>query len=173
MVNSSDSCPAPENAATSAQVPKPIAQITSGHQAQKCPNTKASETGFITSESLKLTLHMEGFMDTEKKSEDSTDQKKPDLTQVLGDLLVSGATVLAHSAAEAVVKRVRRSAAKTAPVKAVAKVMKKAKSAAPKTAKKNAKKTTKKTSVKKSAGKKTAKKSAKKTPKKKSKKSKR
>jgi hypothetical protein len=79
---------------------------------------------------------------------------------------------VAHSAAEAVVKRVRKPAAKTAPVKTLAKVIKKAKkSAAPKTPKK-AKKASKKSSPKKSAGKKTAKKSAKKTSKKKSKKSK-
>jgi hypothetical protein len=41
-------------------------------------------------------------MDTEKK----TDEKQ-DIGQVVGDLIVSGATVLAHSAAEAVVNRIR------------------------------------------------------------------
>jgi hypothetical protein len=41
-------------------------------------------------------------------------------------LVVGEVTVLAHSAAEAVVNRVRKAAAKTAPVKAVAKVVKKA-----------------------------------------------
>jgi hypothetical protein len=76
-------------------------------------------------------------MDTEKKPDENTEKPKQDIGEVVGDLIVSGATVLAHSAAEAIVKRVRKSAAKTAPVKAVAKVVKKAKkSAAPKTAKK-------------------------------------
>jgi hypothetical protein len=113
-------------------------------------------------------LLWEGFMDTEKKPDENTEKPKQDIGEVVGDLIVSGATVLAHSAAEAIVKRVRKSAAKTAPVKAVAKVVKKAKkSAAPKTAKKKAKKVSKK-SDNKSAGKKTAKKSAKKNTKKKS-----
>lgn len=35
-------------------------------------------------------------MDTEKKPEQSKNEHKPDISQVLGDLLVSGATVLAH-----------------------------------------------------------------------------
>ena len=60
-------------------------------------------------------------MDTEKKTDEVTQQPKQDVGQVISDLIVSGATVLAHSAAEAVVKRVRKAAAKTTPVKAVAK----------------------------------------------------
>ena len=67
-------------------------------------------------------------MDTEKKpNEPAVDEPKKDIGEMVGDLVVSGATVLAHSAAEAVVKRVRKAAAKTAPVKAVAKIVKKAK----------------------------------------------
>ena len=79
-------------------------------------------------------------MDTEKKPTEDTTPPKQDMGQIVSDLVVSGATVLAHSAAEAVVKRVRKAAAQTAPVKAVAKVVNKAqKSAAPskKKAKKN------------------------------------
>lgn len=50
-------------------------------------------------------------MDTEKKSgEQRTDQPKPDIGEIVGDLVVSGATILAHSAAEAVVKRVKKAA---------------------------------------------------------------
>ena len=66
-------------------------------------------------------------MDTEKKpSQQAGEEPKKDIGEIVGDLVVSGATVLAHSAAEAVVKRVRKAAAKAAPVKAVAKVVKKA-----------------------------------------------
>ena len=120
-----------------------------------------------------LYLIVEGFMDTEKKPNETTEKPKQDIGEVLGDIIISGATVLAHTAAEAVVGRVQKAAAKSAPVKAVAKVVKNAqKSAAPKKAKK-AKKASKKSASKKSAGKKTKKKSSKKTSKKKSKKSKR
>ena len=49
--------------------------------------------------------------------------------------MVSGATLLARSAAEAAVTRVRKAAAKTAPAKAVAKAVKKAQKSAPKKAK--------------------------------------
>jgi hypothetical protein len=43
-------------------------------------------------------------------------QPTPDIGAIVGDLVVSGATILAHSAAEAVVKRVKKAAADTAPV---------------------------------------------------------
>lgn len=118
-------------------------------------------------------LHLEGVMDTEKKpNEPAVDEPKKDIGELVGDLVVSGATVLAHSAAEAVVKRVRKAAAKTAPVKAVAKIVKKAKKsgAAPKAAK-SKKKTSKKSGAKR-VGKKAGKKSAKATKSKKSKSSK-
>ena len=65
-------------------------------------------------------------MDTEKKSEKEK-QPTQDIAAIVGDLVVSGATMLAHSAAEAVVKRVKKAAADSAPVQAVAKVVKKAK----------------------------------------------
>jgi hypothetical protein len=44
-------------------------------------------------------------VDTEKKPNQDTEQPKQDIGQMVGDLVVSGATVLAHSAVEAVVKR--------------------------------------------------------------------
>ena len=68
-------------------------------------------------------------MDTEKKSEKSPEPTQ-DIGKIVGDLVVSGATILAHSAAEAVVKRVNKAAADSAPVQAVAKVVKKAKKSA-------------------------------------------
>ena len=106
-------------------------------------------------------------VDTEKKpNEQKTDQPKQDLGEIVGDLVVSGATLLAHSAAETVVKRVKKAAAKLAPIEAVKKVAKKAKKSAAgtKAAKtKKAKKTSKKSAPKKSTGKKAAKKSSKKT----------
>ena len=82
-------------------------------------------------------------MDTEKKpSQQAGEEPKKDIGEIVGDLVVSGATVLAHSAAEAVVKRVRKAAAKAAPVKAVAKVVKKSKrSAASKTSPRSTKPT--------------------------------
>ena len=63
-------------------------------------------------------------MDTEKK----TDQPKQDLGEIVSDSVVSGATRLAHSAAETVVKRVKKAAAKLAPIEAVKKVQKKRRS---------------------------------------------
>jgi hypothetical protein len=111
-------------------------------------------------------------VDTEKKSgERKTDQSKQDLGEIVGDLVVSGATLLAHSAAETVVKRVKKAAAKLAPVEAAKKIPKKAKksSAGIKVAKaKKAKKASKKSGPKKSTPK-AAKKSSKKTTRKKSK----
>ena len=66
-------------------------------------------------------------MDTEKKSSKQiAEEPKKDIGEIVGDLVVSGATVL-HTAAEAVVKRVTKAAAKTALVKAITKVGKKAK----------------------------------------------
>ena len=103
--------------------------------------------------------------------EEATDQPKQDLGEIVSDLVVSGATLLAHSAAETVVKRVKKAAAKLAPIEAVKKVPKKAKKSAAgtKVAKaKKAKKASKKSGPKKSAGK-AAKKSSKKTTRKKSK----
>src|SRR3954454_21620831 len=73
----------------------------------------------------------EGVMDTEKKPDgETTDQPKPSISDVVGDLVVSGATVLANTAAKAVVGQVKKAAAKSAPVKAVAKAVKKAKKSA-------------------------------------------
>ena len=100
-------------------------------------------------------------------------QPKQDIGEIVGDLVVSGATLLAHSAAETVVKRVKKAAAKLAPVEAVNKVVKKAKKSAAgaKVAKaKKAKKASKKSGPKKSTGKKAAKKSSKKTTRKKTRK---
>jgi hypothetical protein len=64
-------------------------------------------------------------MDAEKKSEKEK-QPTQDIGTIVGDLVVSGATMLAHSAAEAVVERVKKAAADSTPVRAVAKVVKKA-----------------------------------------------
>ena len=53
-------------------------------------------------------------MDTSKKSSEAIgEEQKKDIGEIVGDLVVSGATVLAHTAAQAVVKRVRKAAAKT------------------------------------------------------------
>ena len=83
-------------------------------------------------------------MDTEKKpNEQKTDQPKQDIGEIVGDLVVSGATLLAHSAAETVVKRVKKAAAKLAPVEAVKNVAKKAKKSAAGTTVAKAKKTKK------------------------------
>src|SRR3978361_169391 len=101
-------------------------------------------------------------MDTEKKPDgETTDQPKQSISDVVGDLVVSGATVLANTAAKAVVGRVTKAAAKSAPVKRIAKAGKKArksaagvKAAETKKAKKakKAKKTAKKSKAKKSVG---------------------
>ncbi len=85
-------------------------------------------------------------MDTEKKPE-AEEGKPATVADTVGDLVVSAATVLAHTAAEAVVGRVKKAAAKTKPVRAVEQAAKKAKKAAPKTKKaapKKAKKASKK-----------------------------
>ena len=96
-------------------------------------------------------------MDTEKKpNEPDADQPKPEqpnqnIGDIVGDLVVSGATMLANTAAKAVVNRVKKAAGKTKPIKAVAKAVKKAKTsaAAPKATKgKKAKKALKKTGKK-------------------------
>jgi len=47
-------------------------------------------------------------MDTEKKPGERTDQPKPEIGEVVGDLVVSTATVLANSAAKAVVNRFKK-----------------------------------------------------------------
>src|SRR3954451_22926717 len=107
--------------------------------------------------------HLEDGMDTEKTPA-TTGQ--PNLADAVGDLVVSGATMLANTAARAVVGRIRKAAAKSAPVKAAAKAAKKAKQsvAGVKAANtRKAKKTAKKSAAKKSAGKKSAGKKAKKS----------
>ena len=105
-------------------------------------------------------------MDTEKKpDEQQRDQPKQDLGEIVGDLVVSGAILLAHSAAETMVKRVNKAAAKLAPVEAVKNVAKKAKKSAAgtKVAKaRKAKRASKKSGPTRSTGK-AAKKSSKKT----------
>src|SRR3954463_585736 len=68
--------------------------------------------------------HLEDAMDTEKTAA-TTGQ--PNLADTVGDLVVSGATMLANTAAKAVVGRIKKAAAKSAPVKAAAKAAKKAK----------------------------------------------
>ena len=136
---------------------------------------KSDDETIIRNESASLPYHfLEGVMNTEKKpNEQAAKEPKKDVGEIVGDLVVSGATVLAHSAAEAVVKRVRKAASKTPPVKAAAKIVKKAKKsgAVSKTAK-SKRKAVKKSGAKRT-GKKAAKKSAKTTRKKKSQKSKR
>jgi hypothetical protein len=103
-------------------------------------------------------------MDTDKKPDETP---KHDIGELVGDLVVSGATALANTAAKMVVKRGRKTVVRSAPGKAVAKVMKKAKkSAAASKGTKSKKKKTKKAGTKKSAGKKSAKKSTKKKSKK-------
>src|SRR3954466_6938691 len=107
-------------------------------------------------------------MDTEKKpGGETTDQPKPSIGDMVGDLVVSGATMLANTAAKAVVGRIKKAAAKSAPVKDAAKGGKKAKRsvAGVKAANtRKAKKTAKKSAAKKAAGKKkAAKKPARKT----------
>jgi predicted nuclease with TOPRIM domain len=66
-------------------------------------------------------------MDTEKKPDETTEKPKQGMADAIGDLIVSGATVLAHSAAEAVVGRVKKAAKKRRHAKAIARVMKRAK----------------------------------------------
>ena len=89
-------------------------------------------------------------MDTEKKPEEA----QP-VADAVGDIVISAATLLAHSAAQAVVGRVKRAAKKTkvgkkvevlakaakAPKKTVKKLLKKSKRAVVKKANKKAKKT--------------------------------
>jgi hypothetical protein len=105
-------------------------------------------------------------VDTEKKpDEQKTDQPKQDLGEIVGDLVVSGATLLAHSAAETVVKRVKKAAAELVPVEAVKNVAKKSAAGTKVAEAKKTKKASKKSGPKKSTGK-AAKKSSKKTPKK-------
>jgi hypothetical protein len=59
-------------------------------------------------------------VNTEKKpDEQKKDQPKHDLGEIVGNLVVSGAVLLAHSAAETVIKRVKKAAEKLAPVEAV------------------------------------------------------
>jgi hypothetical protein len=77
-------------------------------------------------------------MDTEKKpGESSVGKPNQDVGQIVGELVISGATVLANTAAQAVVDRVRKAAVKSRPGEAAAKVMKKAKKSAASKAVKN------------------------------------
>jgi hypothetical protein len=59
---------------------------------------------------------MENDMDTEKKPEEP-EKSKQNVGDIVGDLVVSGATVLANTAAKAVVSRVKKAAAKSKPAK--------------------------------------------------------
>jgi hypothetical protein len=59
-------------------------------------------------------------MDTEKKPETEEEKQARTVADTVGDLVVSAVTVLAHSAALAVVGSVKEAAAKPTPVKAVA-----------------------------------------------------
>jgi hypothetical protein len=68
-------------------------------------------------------------MDAEKKSEKEK-QATEDIGTIVGDLVVSGATMLAHSAAEAVVERVKQAAADSTPVRAVAKTVRRSRAPA-------------------------------------------
>ena len=104
-------------------------------------------------------------MDTEKKpAEPEAEQPKQNVGDLVGDLVVSGATMLANTAAKAVVSRVKKAAAKSRPAKAAATVVRKAKkskaakSRKAKTGTKASKKTKQKL-AKKSAKKRSAKKS--------------
>jgi hypothetical protein len=115
-------------------------------------------------------------MDTEKTETQTTkrhdnsppDEKKTEkqpIADMVGDLVVSAATVIAHSAAEAVVNRVKTVAKKKAPKKPAATVAKKAKAVAKKVVPRTAKrgKKTKSPPGRKAVGKKkTAKDTAKK-----------
>jgi|SRR4051812_34012527 hypothetical protein len=115
---------------------------------------------------------VEGPMNTEKKPDDQkSNQPKQDIRDIVGDLVVSGATLLAHSAAETVVEQIKKAAAKLAPVKADKEVVKKAKKSAAgtKVAKAKKAKKPKKASESERSGMKAAKKSSKKTTRKKSK----
>ena len=106
-------------------------------------------------------------MDTEKKqSDEPAEQAKQNIGDLVGELVVSGATVLANSAAKAVVSRVKKAAAKSPPAKAMAKAVKKARkslatSKPPKSKKSKKVKSARKQSSAKGAGKRVGKKSAK------------
>jgi hypothetical protein len=71
-------------------------------------------------------------MDTEKKTAQDPKQNKQPISDMFGDMVVSAATVLAHSAAEAAVDHVKKAVKKSA-------VAKKAKTAAKKPAPKSTK----------------------------------
>jgi hypothetical protein len=98
-------------------------------------------------------------MDTDKTAEPEKMQDKKPIADTVGELVVSAATVLAHSAAEAVVARVKK-ASRENPVTKKAKVI--ANKVLPKSGKRAAPKKTKSSAGRKSVGRK-------KTPKKKSK----
>jgi hypothetical protein len=110
-------------------------------------------------------------MDAEKTSdEQKADQPKQDIREIVGNLVVSGAALLAHAAAETVVERVKQAAVKLAPVESDKKVVKKAKKSPAGTEAARAKKAknASKSGTKKSSGIKAAKRSSKKTNRKKS-----
>jgi hypothetical protein len=71
---------------------------------------------------------MESNMDTEKKpAEPEAEQPKQNVGDLVGELVVSGATMLANTAAKAVVSRVKKAAAKSGPAKAATTVVRTAK----------------------------------------------
>jgi hypothetical protein len=102
-------------------------------------------------------------MDNEKKPGEQASPSKADIGDMVGDLVIGTATAIAHSAATAVVDRVKKASkrrapaairkAKTAAKKAVTPKAKKAvKKAVRKAAKKAAKKAVKKSAVKRKTG---------------------
>ena len=67
-------------------------------------------------------------MDRDKSETEKTEQPKKTeqaISDIVGDLVVSAATVIAHSAAEAVVGRVKKAAKKSAVAKKAKAVVKK------------------------------------------------
>jgi hypothetical protein len=80
-------------------------------------------------------------MDRDKSETETTEQPKKTeqpISDIVGDLVVSAATVIAHSAAEAVVGRVKKAAKKSAVAKKAKAVVKKV---APKANNRRSKKT--------------------------------
>ena len=98
-------------------------------------------------------------MDNEKKPHEQAGQPKPDIADMVGDLVIGTATAIAHSAATAVVNRVKKASrkrrapaigkAKTAATKAATPTAKKA---IKKAVRKAAKKAAKKSAVKRKTG---------------------
>src|SRR5258708_36500413 len=82
-------------------------------------------TNCMANQLLTRTSDIEVVMDTEKKPGGRTDQPKPEIGEVVGDLVVSTATVLANSSAKAVATRFKKAAAKSPPAKTVSRAVKK------------------------------------------------